>query len=73
MLSRLEVDVITELWPVDVLQEAEVMLSSRCTRVICLHLYAPVVLDGCSVYCRGSARMCSLVMRSCPSQMPLSF
>ena len=26
VLSRLEVDVITELWPVDVLQEVEVML-----------------------------------------------
>ena len=30
-LSGVEVDVITELWPVDALQELDVMLSSRST------------------------------------------
>ena len=38
MLLGLELDVVTELWPREVIQEVDVMLFSRGRRVICLHL-----------------------------------
>ena len=67
MLSGLEVNVITELWPKDVLQKVEVMLFfTRYTSDLFTHVRSCCGSRGCSLYCRGRARMCSLVLRPRP-------